>query len=764
MAGFLPSRTETPSPKRKSSPRDMPENLPASRAKEGDPGQGLAEHTLRGEVEKVLFQSDDEAYSVFMVRDAQGCVHTVVGTVPGVCPGQGIEVSGSWETHKDHGRQLRAAAHSFTLPATVEGIQKYLASGALPGIGAKYAERIVEKFGLKTLEMLDNYPARLKEVEGLGKKRIDAIRKAWKENAERRKLQIHLQSLGIGPAAFVRIYKLYGDKAAAFIKENPYRLADDIDGIGFLMADRIAGNLGLQGNDMKRLLSGVSYVFSQLRLAGHVCFPETEFIKSAASLLGVEEDHASAALKEAIERKIASVDVSKEGVSMVYETAFLKIEKELPRLLATLVSTRSRPGELMRRVPAKQGTSFSDEQLRAVDAVTSSPVSVITGGPGVGKTTVVGEIVRRAKSLKLRILLAAPTGRAAKRMSEATGIPAFTIHRMLKWEPEKRTFVHGRDLHLNCDVMVVDESSMLDITLAVCLLRAVKPGATLVIVGDADQLPSVGPGNVLNDIIKSGAVPVSRLTKIFRQGPGSGIIRNAHAVNSGHMPNPSGSDAKGPLADFYWVEKDDADEAAALIERLGRERIPKRFGLNPMTDVQVLCPMNRGSCGTIAMNQRLQAALNPDARLAFKAGERLFKSGDRVMQTSNNYDKGVFNGDMGRITKINHSGKKFHVAFDSEEVEYEFYEADQLNLAYAVTVHKSQGSEFPAVIMTMLTQHYMMLHRNLLYTGMTRAKRLMVLIGSKKAISMAVTNFVREPRHSLLLERLETAFRQLRRI
>lgn len=737
----------------------MPE-LNAVRDAKDDGRSGLAVHTLCGEVEKVLFQSDDESYCVFIVRDAQGTVHTVVGPVPGVCAGQGIEVSGSWETHKDHGRQLRAATHTFTLPATAEGIRKYLSSGALPGIGEKYAERIVEKFGLKTLEMLDNYPARLKEVEGLGKRRIDAVRKAWKENSERRKLQIHLQSLGIGPAAFVRIYKLYGDKSAALIKENPYRLADDIDGIGFLMADRIAGNLGLQGNDMKRLLSGISYAFSQLRMAGHICFPEPEFIKSAAELLGVDEDAASAALAEAVERKIATVDVSRDGMRMVYETAFFKLESELPRLLAGLVLKESRPGQQLRRVPPKPGSAFSDEQLRAVDAVTSSPVSVITGGPGVGKTTVVGEIVRRAKALKLRIMLAAPTGRAAKRMSEATGIPACTIHRMLKWEPEKRTFVHGRDLHLNCDVLVVDESSMLDITLAVCLLRAVKPGSTLVLVGDADQLPSVGPGNVLNDIIHSGAVPVSRLTRIFRQGPGSGIIRNAHAVNAGRLPEAAAGDVRGPLADFYWVDKDDAEEAAAMIERLVVERIPKRFGMNPITDVQVICPMNRGSCGTIAMNQRLQAALNPDARLVFKCGERLFKSGDRVMQTSNNYDKGVFNGDMGRISKINHSAKKFQVNFDGEEVEYEFYEAEQLNLAYAVTVHKSQGSEFPAVVMAMLTQHYMMLHRNLLYTGMTRAKRLMVLIGSRKAVSMAVTNFVKEPRHSLLLERIETAFRK----
>jgi len=361
----------------------------------------------------------------------------------------------------------------------------------------------------------------------------------------------------------------------------------------------------------------------------------------------------------------------------------------------------------------------------------------------------------------LKIALAAPTGRAAKRMSETTGIPAATIHRMLKWDPAERKFVHGKDSPLSCGVLVVDETSMLDLPLAVSLLRAVKPGSTLILVGDSDQLPSVGPGNVLNDIIQSGLVPVSRLAKIFRQGAGSGIIKNAHAVNSGHMPKPP--EADGALADFYWIEKDDPEEAAEMIERMVLERIPKRFGLDPMNDIQVLCPMNRGTCGTIAINQRLQAALNPDARIAFKAGERLFKSGDKVMQTSNNYDKGVFNGDMGRVAKVNYPERKFHVSFDGELVEYEFYEAEQLSLSYAVTVHKSQGSEFPAVVMPMLSQHYMMLQRKVLYTGMTRARRLMVLIGSRKAVSMAVGNFVLEPRHSLLLERLKASIDSQRR-
>ncbi len=736
--------------------------LPASRTEEAGASGGLVEHTLRGEVEKVLFSNEDGSYCVFHVRDLQGCVHCVVGPVQGVCAGQGIEVSGRWEMHKDHGRQLKASAWKFTLPATVEGIRKYLSSGAIPGVGEKYAERIVEKFGLETLEILDRSPARLREVVGLGKKRIDAVRKAWRENAERRNLQIHLQSLGLSPAYCARVYKAYGDQAAEMIKENPYRLAQDVDGIGFLMADRIAGNMGLVKADPKRLLSGVSHVLSQMRLAGHVCFPETEFVKTAARLLDVEEEAASGALSDAVSKGVASVVKGPDGMRMVYESSFLKLEVELPKLLANLLAKRRHAGEAILRIKPRPDAIFSKEQLLAVEAAGRSPVSVITGGPGVGKTTVVGEIVRRAKALGLKIALAAPTGRAAKRMSETTGIPAATIHRMLKWDPAERKFVHGKDSPLSCGMLVVDETSMLDLPLAVSLLRAVKPGSTLVLVGDSDQLPSVGPGNVLNDIIRSDVLPVSRLAKIFRQGAGSGIIRNAHAVNSGHMPKPPDPESRA-LADFYWIEKDDPEEAADMIERMVLERIPKRFGLNPMDDVQVLCPMNRGTCGTIALNQRLQAALNPEARLSFKAGERLFKTGDKVMQTSNNYDKGVFNGDMGRIAKVNYSERKFLVSFDGELVEYEFYEAEQLNLSYAVTVHKSQGSEFPAVVMPMLAQHYMMLQRKVLYTGMTRAKRLMVLIGSRKAISMAVTNFVLEPRHSLLLDRLKASLDNGRR-
>lgn len=444
---------------------------------------------------------------------------------------------------------------------------------------------------------------------------------------------------------------------------------------------------------------------------------------------------------------------------MVYEPGLLRCEQELPLLIAGLMRTPHHFGERILKYAAPQGSKFSGEQLNAVIRAGKSPVSIITGGPGVGKTTVVAEIVRRGKAAGLNLVLAAPTGRAAKRMSETTGVKASTLHRLLKWDPAKRQFVHNKSKPLPNQLFVLDEVSMLDLPLSVAFFRAVRPGAAVILVGDADQLPSVGPGSVLNDLIACGEIPVSRLTRIFRQGSGSSIIQAAHEVNEGIVPQMP---AAGPehISDFYWIEKDDPEEAALLIERLVTERIPKRFGFNPKTDIQVLSPMNRGICGTVQLNERLQMLLNPNAA-GFRSGERIFHAGDKVMQVSNNYDKGVFNGDMGVILSIRHSDNTFTVRYDQDDVEYSFLESNQLVPAYAVTVHKSQGSEFPAVVMPVLTQHYMMLQRNLLYTGMTRARKLMILIGSRKAVSMAVRNAVREPRHSLLLERLKEVFSRI---
>jgi len=717
-------------------------------------GASLTAHTLKGEVERVVYESEDANYTVFRLRDAQGVQHTAVGTVPGISAGQTVTLTGKWEIHKEHGRQFRVDDYSFSLPASREGLIRYLSSGIIKGVGEKYAELIVDTFGTSTLDVLNNASRRLKEVPGLGKKRIDAIRKAWQENASRREMQIYMQGLGINPVWFARIYDRYGDEAAKKIQENPYRLAADFKGIGFVYADKVAQKMGIGHNDVRRLVAGVSYGLNQARLAGHVCMPRTAFIKFLCPLLSVEENDAEKALDEALSTKRAESCVSMEGDVMIYDPGMLRCENELPKLVKMLISAERHAGMKLGNVPVPEGTRFSDEQLAAVRQAALSPVSIITGGPGVGKTTVVSEIVRRAKICNIKTVLAAPTGRAAKRMSEATGFKASTLHRMLKWDPARNGFLHGRGNLLPYDLFVIDETSMLDLLLAVALFRAIKPGSTVVIVGDPDQLPSVGPGNVLNDLIDSRICPVSRLTKIFRQGSGSGIIIAAHEVNNGITPHLPRREKNAP-SDFYWIEKEEGEEAADVIERLITDRIPKRFNLNPINDIQLLCPMNRGAVGTQAMNERLQALLNPQTKLQFSAAGRLYKSGDKVMQVVNNYDKGVFNGDMGFLTSIDFGQKKFHVKYDVDlTVEYTFEEAEQIVPAYAITVHKSQGSEFPAVVMPLLPTHYMMLQKNLLYTGMTRAKQLMILVASRKAVSMAVRNAVREPRFSLLLEKL----------
>ena len=721
-----------------------------------NPGN-LTELTLSGQVEKVIFQNEGSGFQVISVRDPQGNIHCACGNLPGVCAGQGVELKGHWEFHPDHGRRFRAESCLFSLPATLDGIEKYLASGAIKGIGEKYAKAIVDTFGTQTLQVLDNATSRLKEVPGLGKKRIEAIKKAWKESAGKRSLQMYMQSLGITPAYFNRIYSLYADRSAEILQTNPYQLASEVDGIGFLTADRIAAQSGIGKDAPQRLISGVTYALGQIRTAGHVCMPEPEFRQKLVELLEVDEARAVEAVKLAVQAQKAVIVPAPDGSPMIYEPGLLRCEQELPLLVSNLIFSPRHYGEWLLKYQPLPGSKFSDEQLAAVERAGKCAVSIITGGPGVGKTTVVGEIVRRAKAAKLNLVLAAPTGRAAKRMSETTGISAATLHRLLKWDPVKRQFIHNRAKPLPNQLFVLDEVSMLDLPLSVAFFRAVRPGSTVILVGDADQLPSVGPGTVLNDLISCGEIPVSRLTRIFRQGNGSGIIRAAHEVNQGAVPSVPPSDPAHP-GDFYWIEKDDPEEAAQLIERLVVERIPKRFGLDPKNDIQVLSPMNRGICGTVQLNERLQSLLNPE-KAGFRSGERVFHAGDKVMQITNNYDKGVFNGDMGTILSIHHADSTFKVRYDLGDVEYNFTEAAQLAPAYAVTVHKSQGSEFPAVVMPVLTQHFMMLQRNLLYTGMTRAKKLMILIGSRKAVSMAVRNFVREPRHTLLPVRLKAAFR-----
>ncbi|NOY76129.1 MAG: ATP-dependent RecD-like DNA helicase [Kiritimatiellaeota bacterium] len=721
---------------------------------------GLTEQTLKGEVRRVVYASQDGAYSVLRVVDAKNKEQTVVGAIVGAYEGQGIDLKGKWETHKEHGRQLRVSEYKFTLPTTSEGIKRYLASGLIHGIGKEFAERIVNKFGSETLDILDNYSARLTEIPGFGKKRLEMVRKAWREHAKEREIFIFLQSLGVSLAYCRRIYKKYGEHTPAFVRADPYKLAEDIDGIGFIMSDNVAKSLGIEGTDPRRLRAGVVYTLNRLSESGHVCYPEEEFLKYTAELLNIDEKDSVTGLGEALKEGLAVIDAvsDDEGIPprMVYKTQLHTAERELSHLIGKIAGAKRHRGEATQRIDYRPAVNLSDEQHTAISAVGHHPLNIITGGPGVGKTTVVGDIVRRASIAQLKVYLAAPTGRAAKRLSESCRRNASTIHRLLKWDPEKRKFVYNTQRPLKCDVLIIDEVSMLDVPLALFLFRAVSPGTTVVMVGDSDQLPSVGPGTVLMDLIMSGVAQVTHLSRIYRQDSQSRIITNAHAVNSGRLPDLTPV-PKNVFSDFYWIEQENPERVISIIGEMAKERIPRRFKFDPMRDIQVLTPMNRGNCGTKTLNDALQEILNPETmrgpHLVF--GEKKFRYGDRVMQIRNNYDKKVFNGDMGRIIHIDPKNKMFKVKFEDKIAEYEFVEADQIVLSYAVTVHKSQGSEFPVVIMPILTQHYIMLQRNLLYTGMTRAKKLMVLIGSRKALSMAVNNARMEPRFSQLRARLK---------
>ncbi|MDD3885505.1 MAG: ATP-dependent RecD-like DNA helicase [Victivallaceae bacterium] len=709
--------------------------------------QTLTAATLRGEIKRVVFDAPKDGYAILKLTDDRGREQMVRGSLSGLAPGQFLEMEGRWEKHAEFGRQFRAEKFRIGLPSSTDGIKRFLASGIIPGVGRKTAESVVEYFGADTIDVLDHYSKRLYEIPRLGRKKIAAIIAGWKNSSAMRESSIFLQGLGISPAYCARLFRSYGDKAVEVVQKNPYRLAEEVDGIGFLKADEIAKSVGIARDSVERMTAAAIFEVNTLIGYGHVCCRRDALSEAVQKLTAQSEALAAIGISSAIGRGLLV-----EENRMIYTPLLAKAENELPELIAALALPRRFSGLKMAGVTANatpDAPALNAAQRGAVEATAKYPLSIITGGPGVGKTTVVGEIVRRAKAAGLRLALAAPTGRAAKRLSESTGVTAKTLHRLLGYDPAQGCFAYDGATPLPCDMLIVDEVSMLDILMAQAVFRAVKPGSTVVLVGDADQLPSVGPGTVLNDLIKSGWFAVTRLTEIFRQAGGSRIIVNAHRVNRGETPERPEPGAD--LTDFYWVEQDDPEKALDLVQKLVCERIPARFGLNPAADIQVLSPMNRGSCGTIAINDRLQQALNGGPKPQFAIGERVYKCGDKVMQTANNYEKNVFNGDLGLIWRIKSGEKKFTVLFDGDRaVDYNMDEADQLVRAYAITVHKSQGSEFPAVVLPLLTQHYMMLQRNLLYTAMTRAKKLLVLVGSRKAVGLAVDNSRVEPRYSQL--------------
>ena len=706
---------------------------------EGQP-VSLGERTVRGEILRVVFVSEDGDYAVIklLTHDKDEIVVVGNGTLTNVSPGEEIEAKGQWDTHKTWGKQFKASTFKSVLPSTNEGLVRYLACGNFPGIGPKTAERIVETFGEETINILDHYTGRLKEVPGLGKKKIAEISESWQEVADRREMDVFLQSLGIPTAYCNRIYKTYGDRTAAVIRNNPYQLAKDVNGIGFQISDRIAQNMGIERTNPFRLASGIAHTIDKIGEGGHTCIPQEKLIERAAETLGVDNSCAEVGLQRAIldGGVIAEPSIADPNVKMIYSLRCYSNERKIADKLQLMLNF---PRENNDEEEADfLNPNLNEQQREAVNNCFNHKISIITGGPGVGKTTTIDEITKQARQRKLKTYLAAPTGRAAKRMSEATGWQAKTIHRMLITKEEDQDFVYNEGKHLKCDLLIVDEVSMLDLALATKLFSALAPDTSVVLVGDKDQLPSVGPGAVLHDLIESGAIPIVVLEQVYRQEEGSRIIDNSHKINHGVFP-----DIKNPprdqLGDFYWIDQKDPEKIEEIIAEMMVDRIPNRFSIKT-SEIQVLTPMNKGVCGRKSLNEKLQGSLNDIHKNQMKIGERKFIVGDRIMQTSNNYDKNVFNGDLGYILDINSTLKTFDIMFENEIVNYSFDDIDQISLAYAVTIHKAQGSEFPAVIIPVISHHFVMLQRNLLYTGVTRAKRLLILVGQRESLQRCIEN------------------------
>jgi exodeoxyribonuclease V alpha subunit len=702
---------------------------------------------LRGTLERVVFHNEENGYTVMRLR-VQGKADpiTVVGVMPAPQPGIGLAVTGVWVNDARFGRQFKMESFETVLPASLEGIRHYLGSGLIKGVGKALAGRIVDAFGEETFSVLDDDPDRLTTVRGITPRLVSDIKTAWAEHKGIRELIMFLQPHGVSTSYAVRIFRHYGAGALAVVRENPYRLAMDIHGIGFATADTVAMKLGIAPDSALRAEAGLLYVLKKITEDGHVFFPYEHLVRQTAEELGIEEE----IVREAVtclarEERVVLEELHDERdapFQAVYLGRFHHYETQVAHYLRRILhSPKSvhfeEPEKLLRGVLNMLPLALAEEQVEAARASLGGKVLVITGGPGTGKTTVINAIIRLFEMKKARILLAAPTGRAAKRMAESSEREARTIHRLLEYSPKEDGFARNENHPLACGLLVVDEASMLDTMLFYHLLKAVPLGATLVFVGDVNQLPSVGPGNVLKDIIASRTVAVVRLTEVFRQAAASEIIVNAHRINQGEMPEltPPG---KG-LSDFYFIRQEDPDRVADMVVELVRDHIPRRFRLDPLEDIQVLTPMHKGAAGVTALNLRLQNALNP-RQAGIQRGERRYSLGDKVMQLRNNYDKDVFNGDMGRICRINAEEREITVRYDERNVVYAADEFDEIIPAYAISVHKSQGSEYPAVVLPVLTQHYMLLQRNLIYTGITRGRKLVVLVGSVRALAMAVRN------------------------
>jgi len=710
------------------------------------------EEELNGIIEKIVFSNEENGYSVVKLKSKLKDEIQIVGHFTSIQLGETISCKGNWVFHPKYGKQFTVKSYTLTIPNDASSIQKYLEAGNIKGIGVVHAKKIVDHFGEKTLEIIDKTPSRLREIEGIGKKKVDSIKKYWGEQKESRDILIFLQGHGIGPSLSKKIYKRYGEKCLETVKNNPYSLTYDIMGVGFKTADTIAKNFGIQKNDPMRIEAGIEYVLGELSEDGHACYPEREIITLAAEKLEVDQADLHRAItslesKERIIRK--NLPTSEEEDLFIWLKplffAEIGIAKHLKRLRREPSSIREIKIEKAAVwVQEKLCIEFAGGQIQALEKSFHEKVHVITGGPGTGKSTITKAILAVHEKLTSNIILCAPTGKAAKRLSEITNKKASTIHSILEFDPNSGIFKKNGKNPLTCDLIIIDEASMIDTLLFFSLLNFIPDGAKVVCIGDIDQLPSVGPGAVLKDIIESRAIPLSRLFQIFRQGKGSRIVINAHNINKGIFPELANTDEK---TDFLFYEIESPEDLKNRLVSLVAEEIPSKYSFNPLSEIQVLAPMRKGIIGVEQLNQALQEKLNPNTILINRMGQP-FKVGDKVMQIRNNYTKFVYNGDVGFIDEIDTEETNLTVVFDGKPIVYEFSELNEIVLSYAASVHKFQGSESPCIVMPIHTSHYMLLQRNLLYTGITRAKKLVVLLGTKQAIALAIKNDKVEKRHT----------------
>lgn len=699
---------------------------------------------IDGYIERITFHNQDNGYTVAQLKLAKRSnLVCIVGSMPGIQPGETVRCYGHWKNHLIYGQQFEIDHYQVEAPADILGIKKYLGSGLIKGIGPKYAERIVDRFGLETLDVIENHPEKLLEIQGFGPKLSEKLKACWNDQKAVRQVMIFLQGHGVSPAYAQKIFKVYGSQCITKVKENPYALAKDIFGIGFKSADAVAEKMGIAKESDQRMDAGIEYVLSQLSSDGHVCYPVDEFLKEAEKILEVSIPHIEKRLKPLQEEnriEMADVIVYGQPRNFIWAKTLYMAETGIARELKRLKNNQSflrsvNPEKAIEWVQQQLNIELAENQKQAVSCAITGKLHIITGGPGTGKSTITKAILAITEKLTQKIHLVAPTGRAAKRMSEITGKSASTIHSLLEFDFRKGGFKRNRDNPLDCDLLIVDEASMIDTYLMFSLLKALPNYARIIFVGDINQLPSVGPGSVLKDIIGSLTVSVTVLNEIFRQAAGSAIITNAHLVNRGQFPKLY----NGQDSDFFFMECQENEDVLNTIVKLVSQRLPNRYGFNCKEEIQVLAPMKKGIIGTENLNQTLQKVLNPQENGLMRGMQR-FQLGDKVMQLRNDYKREVFNGDIGFIENINAEDQQVIVRIDDRNVIYEYSDLDELTLAYAISIHKFQGSECPCIVMPVHTSHFMLLHRNLLYTGITRGKSLVVLVGTKKALAIAVNN------------------------